>query len=120
VSTECQLGVGEPTAGRGVAAGDGEAAGSQRGRGAASQRSGAERVEHPVGLPQVRAGIDVELAEQQFRRIIGYRDLATLDALWAELLSLGYQPHGLAGGALAPIDVANGPKQGDVLWISAL
>ena len=42
---------------------------------------------------------------------------ASLDALWAELLSLGYQPHGLAAGAPSPLNVGDGPKQGDVLWL---
>jgi hypothetical protein len=40
---------------------------------------------------------------------------ANLDDLWAALVSLGYQPHGVAGDALSPIE--NGPLHGDVLWL---
>lgn len=42
---------------------------------------------------------------------------ADLDALWAELVSLGYQPHSLADGAPSLIHLANGPTQEDVLWL---
>lgn len=39
------------------------------------------------------------------------------NALWAELMALGYQPHSLADGTLCPIRAGNGPGQGDVLWL---
>jgi hypothetical protein len=44
------------------------------------------------------------------------RAAASLDDLWADLVSQGYQPHSLVGGALTPRQ-PDGPQQGDVLWL---
>ncbi len=42
---------------------------------------------------------------------------ADADTLWAELISLGYQPHGLAGDVPSLIRLGHQPTQGDVLWL---
>lgn len=44
---------------------------------------------------------------------------SSLDALWAELTSLGYRPHKLIQGKLTSMQ-ANEPMQGDVLWLPTL
>lgn len=43
---------------------------------------------------------------------------ASLDDLWTELTTLGYQPHGLTNGALVPYH-RDRPEEGDVLWLPA-
>ena len=43
---------------------------------------------------------------------------SSLDAMWAELVLLGYRPHRLAGGMTAPVE-ADQPQEGDLLWLPA-
>jgi FkbM family methyltransferase len=44
---------------------------------------------------------------------------SSLDALWAELTSLGYRPHKLIQDELTSME-ANEPMQGDVLWLPGI
>jgi FkbM family methyltransferase len=42
---------------------------------------------------------------------------ASLETLWTELMTLGYQPHTLSSTGDAPAPIEDVPRQGDVLWL---